>query len=1334
MSDTVVRIIVDASQARRGGSQAEQALDRVGASARRLDGALGRTTVNISTFSRSLAGLKGAGGALILADLSRRAGEAADAFSLMDAKLKVSTKGWGDNARAQEDVMRIARATRSELTSTAVLYGKMAMSAKTLNASQDQVSRATETVTKALKVSGASAGETASTVLQLGQALSSGKLNGDEFRSLAENAPRLMKLLADSMGVPIGSLKKLASEGELTSDKLVRAFTDPRYFRELEEEFKLMPKTFGDAMTAVENLATVTFGAFNQGGQFSQALYDFADQGSENMGSIMDRAREAGGDVRDSFAGLNTAFQPLLNGGNDVFDALGIRVQSLKDQIAGVLSIVDDLRNAPIRLQNFANEFDNKWFGTNKPIGKLSNMSGDFKAGYNESRINRARQRMNAELRERMGDAKFNPMNWGEQQYRDAFAKYPRKPRLSGGTGNLRTPPGTTTKPRGSGGGGSSGSGRAPRMDVDVLMNSIGARVTSGYRSYEHNKKVGGQPNSYHLTGNARDIAKTPGMSLGKIVSALQKQGYDVVEKLDEGDHFHVAWKGKGDRSRSDTEKEADRSRKEAERDAERRQKQEAELFTNMDNQLAIAKLMPVEAEKLAQQQELQRIRGKEITEADKLRLDTLLDQTRAAKLLTDLRAANDNVDAELQHQKAMLSMTDKEAAMSEAAWQFESRALEEKVDITDALYQKELASIKARAGETFEIQKQNRLLKNRDTLLSQYSPAEGERMELEQIAADRKRLQFLRTKSVADGGITEEQFTRAMGGVDRASREIATRWQAEFSQRISAFGGQLGDMFDGVGGKFAKMMSSLARGIDGIGNLINSLADASRGKFGGLGAVGGLLDILGNNRDGTSNALGKAAAEASKQTMDQLFGSNGATSAFKNPLASLNKGFNGFKGDMKNLFGKGGDFTKGIGSALGKVGAGTQIGGIADDLLGALGVKSSRTGAQIGGGIGSLVGGPVGGAVGGLLGGVVGGLFKKTKQASAGFELDAFGQLKGLDATGKGAKERETATQLANSVASGLNSIAQQLGGTLTGAGSISVGYRPGHKAGAYRVDTTGAGRLTGVNAFDNEADAIAFAIKEALKDGILTGVSDFSARMLKATENLDGALALATTYENILKELRAIDDPIGAPLKTMNEEFDKLRKQITANGATAAELANVDRYYMVQRENLLKDQLSSIKSLQDKLMGPESGLSGKTRLDSQMAEFRKYQDDIAGGKSVDPAKFAELGSSIFDTATELYGTSGPLFQNIRSELLKSSNDLKANVESIYASGDGSTSVVAAVDKSSQLQAQAIKEAQRANTINEQMLVELQRLNANNDNAPTSTVSSRNGRQTGTV
>lgn len=367
--------------------------------------------------------------------------EMSDAATNAQSRLQLAISNWGNYGRAQQDVLNISRITRSELNATSTLYGKLAITGKTLDASQQQVARAAQTVTTALKVSGASAQETTSTVLQLGQALSSGKLNGDEFRSLAENAPRLMQLLADSMNVPVGALKKMASNGELTSDKLFKAFNDKKFTAALDEELKRMPKTFGDGFTAITNVAGQTFAAFNQGGQFSQSLYDFADQGQTNMATIVKAARDAGGEMRDSFAGLRDAFQPLLEGASGVFDALGIKVQSLKEQIAGLLGMMDDIANAPIRLQNFANRFDNNVFGTNKPIAPLQNMRGDFLKGYAESRRGRARERLIGGVQRYTGNYKFNAKGLSDQQ----LLEYSRtaKPAAQGGSGNLRAPPGT---------------------------------------------------------------------------------------------------------------------------------------------------------------------------------------------------------------------------------------------------------------------------------------------------------------------------------------------------------------------------------------------------------------------------------------------------------------------------------------------------------------------------------------------------------------------------------------------------------------------------------------------------------------------------------------------------------------------------------------------------------------------------------------------------------------------------------------------------------------------------------------------------------------------------
>lgn len=1121
----------------------------------------------------------------------------ADASANMEAKLRLATRGFADYGQAQEDVRQIAASTRSELTATATLYGKLMTSGKALDASQAQVARATETVTKSLKISGATAGETASTVLQLGQALSSGKLNGDEFRSLAENSPRLMKLLADSMGVPVGALKKMASEGELTADKLLRAFTDKRFTAALDEEFKQMPKTFGDAFTAISNLATVTFGAFDQGGGFSQALYNFADQGNGNMKSIADAAYDAGAEIRDTFAGLSDAFEPLYNGAVAVFDALGFKAQSLRDQVAGILGAMDDAANFTNRASDLGGDaldaiLPQSLYDKSKDdtYGLQSNMRGRFVVGYAESRRGRARQRLEQAYRERTGNAV--PKGWSDDKLMAESRNLGPAPRRTGGSGNLRSAPGTTTEKKG---------------------------------------------------------------------------------------------------RKSDAEREAERAAKAAER-----QKKAAEEFWQvMEENKKIASMMPVEAEKYTAEMDLQRVGGKALSDIEKQRLSTLMDETRAAKLLTDMRVANDNGKAELDFQKRKLGMTDKEAAMAEAAWEFESRALEDKVDISSALYQEQLAIVKARAGETFEIEKQNRLLKSREQLLSEYSPFEADRLKMEQFDADRERIKLLASKPVADGGITQDQAARLLDGLERGVTEVKNRWVTEMGGSIA----QLGDQLSGTFGK----------AISKFGQLLSSLADAAKGSFGGLGPIGSVIDLLGKNGDGSLNGIGQAAAKASQKTLDSLLGRNGEKSALLNPMKSLSDGFGGFKTDMKKIFtGKGpGSVAGAIGNTLGAAASGMQMGQMADGLMKSLGIGSSKTGASIGGALGSVVGGPIGSIIGSIGGGLIGGLFKKKSYGTANITMGDDGY---LDSETKGNKAayKAAATGAAGSVISGLDTIAEQLGGTISGDPNVSIGQYKGK----WRVSTIGrTGKLKGgsnrrdIHDFgkEGEEEAITFAIQTALKQGVLTGVTDFSKRLLSAAKDIDRAVNLATKYENIVKGLARIDDPIGAPLKELNDEFKKLRDEMVANKATAEELANVDRYYMVQRENMLKDQLSSLKSFRDKLMGEGSGLSTKSRLDSKLAEFANYETALSQGKSVDTAAMTTLGSDIWDMTKDIYGTATTQSQNIRNRLLEATDGATKYVEGVYATDQAN--IQDALNTQTQVLTEQLKVATKANGFWERIL-----------------------------
>lgn len=149
--------------------------------------------------------------------------EVADSWKLMEARLKLATGSQDEFNRAQQELSRIAGATATPMESLVTLYGRISRPLKEAGRSQQEILAVTEAVAGAFRVSGASAQEAENGVIQFAQALGSGALRGDEFNSVAEQAPRLMQALADGIGVPVSALKDLAKQGQLTADVVTDA-------------------------------------------------------------------------------------------------------------------------------------------------------------------------------------------------------------------------------------------------------------------------------------------------------------------------------------------------------------------------------------------------------------------------------------------------------------------------------------------------------------------------------------------------------------------------------------------------------------------------------------------------------------------------------------------------------------------------------------------------------------------------------------------------------------------------------------------------------------------------------------------------------------------------------------------------------------------------------------------------------------------------------------------------------------------------------------------------------------------------------------------------------
>jgi tape measure domain-containing protein len=186
----------------------------------------------------------------------------ADEFRLLAARVQVAAGAIEAGAVAFDELAAISRRTQTSLEGNAEVFNRLNQSILQMGGTQRDTLQMTELLAKAIKVSGASAVEAKAAMLQFGQAMGSGKLAGDELRSLAETAPYLMRQLADGIGVPVGALKKLGEDGKLTADVVANALT--KAAAQIDADFKKVPQTIADAMTAASDAAALAMLKFDE--------------------------------------------------------------------------------------------------------------------------------------------------------------------------------------------------------------------------------------------------------------------------------------------------------------------------------------------------------------------------------------------------------------------------------------------------------------------------------------------------------------------------------------------------------------------------------------------------------------------------------------------------------------------------------------------------------------------------------------------------------------------------------------------------------------------------------------------------------------------------------------------------------------------------------------------------------------------------------------------------------------------------------------------------------------------------------------------------------------
>lgn len=298
MADDVERLVLQMSadlrnfdrQLARSRQITERRMAEVEAAARKSDKNLNRMmdkmgTDMVSSLRSSLAGLAPT---LAAAFSAQQVVAYADAWTNGRNALAAAGVATTDLAARQEELVAVANDSRTGTAETIALYTRLSIATQELGLAQGDTLRLTELLNKSFQASGASTQEAASAALQLSQALASGTLQGDELRSLRENAPQLAQVIAQSMGVGIGALKELGAEGKITGQVVAQAILGAG--DQIEAKFNATQVTVSQSLTILNNELGKFIGQTDSAGSASARMAEAIVALSKNLDAVVTAA------------------------------------------------------------------------------------------------------------------------------------------------------------------------------------------------------------------------------------------------------------------------------------------------------------------------------------------------------------------------------------------------------------------------------------------------------------------------------------------------------------------------------------------------------------------------------------------------------------------------------------------------------------------------------------------------------------------------------------------------------------------------------------------------------------------------------------------------------------------------------------------------------------------------------------------------------------------------------------------------------------------------------------------------------------------------------------
>jgi len=270
-------------------------LDRLAGASGKAEKATGGATSATQAFGSALASLG-------IAAATSQLVKMADTYGLLQSKIGLATGEITKAAEATDMVFAAAQRARVGMDEFGGMVARLAPSIRDMGGTTQDAVAASELFAKTLKISGATAEESASAILQFGQALGTGRLGGEEFNAVNESSGRYMQLLAKELGVTRGELKKMAEDGKLTGDVLINALA---------------------------NNATTLEGEFQQ----------LRVTGAETFEQLSNSTMQAAFEI-DKASGVSQTFNGIMNAGRGIIDAVTLALRDTNETASGTSIIV----------------------------------------------------------------------------------------------------------------------------------------------------------------------------------------------------------------------------------------------------------------------------------------------------------------------------------------------------------------------------------------------------------------------------------------------------------------------------------------------------------------------------------------------------------------------------------------------------------------------------------------------------------------------------------------------------------------------------------------------------------------------------------------------------------------------------------------------------------------------------------------------------------------------------------------------------------------------------------------------------------------------------------